>query len=396
MNLTSIGDRKTPSRPIEITTDPELGLPSDLKTLLLIGHAASSMAASAAYAPRVVSNVADDVAAVNELKSAYGENSEIVKMVQAAIKANTLSGQGTFPNITIVPLKSTDTGFGPADEALDNNRNQRANIIVTPYDLNSNSGSLRTKLLDHVTLISGPNRPDNQQFGAFGLGANFSAAPSALTAFDSQYLVGIALRDSAPVVSLGEVAAAAAGRIGSNGVPFQPLDKSQIGGLVAPVNQSDWYSVGAGLDSETVLNQGWTPLSVQPNGNVCFVRTVTGRITNGQGADVTAYYDLQDWECLYFWRKTIWTRQSQPDFTNVKASQSVARNLRGEMVRLAILFEDQGMFQATSQLSRQFVVQRSASDRHRFDVLTPVNVIPGLHVIATRIAAGTQFDAFSI
>ena len=70
--------------------------------------------------------------------------------------------------------------------------------------------------------------------------------------------------------------------------------------------------------------------------------------------------------------------------------------MKSEAIRLANLFEDQEMFQAVAQLSKQFVVERSTSDRHRFDVLTPVNVIPGLHVIATNIEAGTQFDALSI
>jgi phage tail sheath gpL-like len=54
------------------------------------------------------------------------------------------------------------------------------------------------------------------------------------------------------------------------------------------------------------------------------------------------------------------------------------------------------MFQAVTQLASMFVVQRNASDRSRFDVQTPVNVIPGLHVIATQIAAGTLYDTLTL
>jgi phage tail sheath gpL-like len=63
---------------------------------------------------------------------------------------------------------------------------------------------------------------------------------------------------------------------------------------------------------------------------------------------------------------------------------------------LAQLFEDNQMFQAVAELAKQFTVVRSLSDRHRFDVMTPVNVVPALHTIATTVRAGTQFDTISV
>ena len=131
---------------------------------------------------------------------------------------------------------------------------------------------------------------------------------------------------------------------------------------------------------------------------MAFVRTVTGRLSaDGSGSPVvTAYYDVQDFQVLYFWRKTVYTRLSQPDFKRRKASATTAREILAELIRLAREFENQNMFQAVSQLSKQFQVERSSSDRHRFDVKTPVNVIPGLHVIATNIEATTEFDELSI
>ena len=67
----------------------------------------------------------------------------------------------------------------------------------------------------------------------------------------------------------------------------------------------------------------------------------------------------------------------------------------GEMLRLANLFQDQTMFQAVQQLAPQFQIQNNPSDRSRFDYLTPINVVPGLHVMAGNIQAGTQFDVIS-
>jgi phage tail sheath gpL-like len=67
-----------------------------------------------------------------------------------------------------------------------------------------------------------------------------------------------------------------------------------------------------------------------------------------------------------------------------------------EMIRLATLFQNQQMFQAVDQLAPQFLVQRDTVDRSRFNYLTPVNVIPGLHVIDGNVQATTQFDTLSI
>ena len=176
-----------------------------------------------------------------------------------------------------------------------------------------------------------------------------------------------------------------------------PLDNVSIPGYPAPAIETDWVTVGANLESEAILNKGWTPLRVKTNGDVAFVRTVTSRLFQSDGVTaVTAYYDVQDFQVLYYWRRVLKTRVSQPDFTNVKASAERARALRGEMVRLAMIMQEQNMFQSVTEFVKEFVVERSATDRHRFDFKTPVNVIPGLHVIAGNIAASTRFDTITV
>jgi phage tail sheath gpL-like len=394
MALTSIGSQKTPGRPIEITFAPELGLPSDSQQLLLIGHAAPG--ATGIDTVISINNVADVKAAREEAELKFGVASELSKMVVAAVEAN--QGGGTFPAIKCVPLESTETSI-PQD-AVDAINAARLGIgfIVSPYDL-QNDAAERVILKNLAQAMSGAQRVENQQFGTFGVGANFDEAdPSLLEAFDTQFLIGIYKRDSAPTKSLGETAARCAARMAANGIPFNPLDDVSLVGEAAPVDQADWISVGAGLESEVVLSKGWTPLWVKPNSEVAFVRTVTGRIsTDGTGdAPVTAYYDVQDFQTLYFWRRTLYTRFSQPDFKQRKASEAAALEIKGEAIRLASTFEDQGMFQAVGKLAKKFQVERNISDRHRFDVLTPVNVIPGLHVIATNILASTEFDVVSV
>jgi phage tail sheath gpL-like len=181
----------------------------------------------------------------------------------------------------------------------------------------------------------------------------------------------------------------------ANGRPFNPLDNITIPGAPAPEDSAEWITVGNGLESEVALQHGVTPLRVKPTGDVAFVRTVTTRITFNN-VRVEAYYDVQDFNVLFDWRQTIWTRENQPDFTNVKASREKGVALKGELIRLAQVYQALGMFQAVEQLAKFFKVQRSTSDRSTFEVLTPLNVIPGLHNILNRIEAGTQFDSFVV
>ena len=392
MALTSIGSQKTPGRPVEITFAADTGIPSDLQTVLIMGHAASG--ATGVNTVVSINNAGDLTAVTAEANTKFGAGSELAKMVIAAVAANVVTSN--YPALLAVPLLSSATDIPSAAQAAI--QKVKADFIVTPYDLSTSTAN-RTALKALCALMSGSARVENNQFGTFGVGANQSVSdPSTLNKFDTQFLIGIWARDTAPVYSLGEVAAAAAAVMAGNGIPFNPLDDVTLASVPAPVNGSDWISVGAGLESETCLNQGWTPLRVKPNGEVAFVRTVTGRLSaDGSGTPVvTAYYDVQDFQVLYYWRKTIYTRFSQPDFKKRKASEQAAQDIKSEAIRLATAFEDQNMFQAVSKLAKQFVVQRSATDRSRMDVQTPVNVIPGLHVIATNVIATTQYDTVTV
>lgn len=404
MAITSIPDQKTPARPVEITFAGDTGTPSANQEVTLIGHALAGTPASGLYTPRVISNSGDQAAAKTEAEAKFGVGSELSKMVVAAVKANLATGR--FVQLTAIALASTDTDFGAANAALTAVDRIKAEYVVSPYD--GQSAGNRNLLKAQIAAMSSAQRPSNNQFGSFGVVFNRSVTdPSTLFKFDTQFLIGLWLPDTsdgsnvnypAPTYSIGEEAAAAAAMMAGNGSPFNPLDDVTIGEIDAPSNQKDWITVGAALQSEVALNQGWTPLRVKPNGEVAFVRTVSGRVSaDGSGTPVvTSYYDVQDFNVLYFWRKTVYTRLSQPDFKQRKASAATANEIKAELIRLAAIFEDQQMFQAVSQLAKQFVVQRSTSDRSRFDVLTPVNVIPGLHVIATNVVATTQFDTLTV
>lgn len=403
MGLTSIGDQLTPGRPVEITFAAETGLPSSNQTVVLVGHLAASGGASGIvlpYVPTVVNNTSDPNAASAEAVTKFGFGSELAKMVIAAVKAN--AGNSTFPALLCVGLNPADTDFGTNDAALAALSKKGCEYIASPYD--GQTQALTNKLKSFALLYSGAQRVENGQYGTIGVAFNRSTVdPSTLFKYDTQYLSMHYMRDTgtglkAPTLSIAESAAAAAAVMGGNIAPFNPQDSLTIQNVPAPLDETQNLTIGAGLESETALAQGWTPWMVKPNGEVAFVRTVTARKTVDAGGvtTVTAYFDVQDFNVLYLWRKTLFTRFNQPDFKRRKASTDAAKDILSEVIRLATAFQDQGMFQAVDQLAKQFVVQRSTSDRSRFDVFTPVNVIPGLHVIASNIQAGTQFDQLTI
>lgn len=400
MALTSIGAQKTPGRPIEITYDADTSLPVDTQEIVLIGHRASGASSGTVedYAVTIINNSGDLTAASGEVAAKFGDGSEIAKMVLAAVKAN--SGASSSPVLKAIPLPASETGFGPSDEALTSVKKVKAEFIVSPYD--GTDTTLRGKLKDTALAMSGAQRVENNQFGTIGVVFNRSVTdPSTLPAPDSLNLLCVYMRDTgtglnAPAYSLGEMAAAVVAKGAANGVPFMPVDNVTVVGIDAPKKASDVLTVGAGLESETALQKGWTPLKVKANGEVAIVRLVTSRITVDGVVAAGAYYDVADYQVLYYWRKTLFTRLNQPDLKQVKASQDTAKLIKSEVIRLAQAFQDQGMFQAVSELAKQFKVERNAQDRHRIDVKTPVNVVPGLHVVAVNIVATTQYDTITV
>jgi len=388
----TIGFQKTPGRPVEIVFEAALGLPNDQQELLLFGRA--GVGATGIETVITISAVSDVTAATTESELKFGAGSELSKMVIAAVKANANAARSTFPPIKCVPLASTATTITTAAQTAA--KQVKAEFIVSPFDASTDSAN-RTTLKDLCAELSGAQRVENNQFGAIGVAANMSVSDaSTLPAPDSQYLSLAWFKNLTPgALTTGEIAAGFAAVLAGNISPFNPVDNFVLGGVVAPA-LADRISVGAGLESEVALAKGWSPFRTKANEEVTIIRSVTTRITTDGTVLAGAYYDVQDFQVLYFWRKTIFTRLNQPDLKNVKASSPKAIAIKGELIRLAVIFQDNEMFQAVGQLAKDFTVERSISDRHRFDVSTPVNVIPGLHVVATTVRAGTEYDVVTV
>ena len=183
--------------------------------------------------------------------------------------------------------------------------------------------------------------------------------------------------------------------------PYPPMNGVVAGGLVKPQKTSDWISINPNGASEQALAAGLSPLVVQPAGTVAFLRTRTTFTMNGL-VPATAYFDWQDLVLMNDFREDVFLITQNPPFNNnpggTKASFQTAQLLLNEIVREAMLYENQGAFQGVQTLAPLFQVQPSSTSRGRFDFFIPENVVPGLMVIAGNLqgVSGAQFGDFTL
>lgn len=242
--------------------------------------------------------------------------------------------------------------------------------------------------------------------GAVVTGAGIPAATKVLSVTAAGLVLSANATATASSVSLAAqnavsqpveiiAAAAAAGKMGS-AFPYNPLTNVVLGGILPAQKKSDWIAIDPSGSSEAALNAGLSPLVVQGGQNVAYLRTRTTYTMTPSLVPVTAYFDWQDLVTLNDFREVIYDVSQSPPFNNnpggTKNSLQTAALFKDEVLREAQSFEDQGAFQAVQSLASQFLVQPSTTSRGRFDFKIPVNVLPGLYVIAGNIQAVTTFD----
>jgi len=196
------------------------------------------------------------------------------------------------------------------------------------------------------------------------------------------------------------VAAACSGGMMSSAQPYNPLQNVTVGGLVAPQKPSDWIAIDPAGASEAALVAGLSPLTVKPGKLVGFIRTRVTYNTLPGNIPVASYFDWQELVTLYDFREVCYGVSQNPPFNNnpggTKASVKIAGLFKDEILREAQAFEDAGMFQGVKTLAPLFVVSPSTTSRGRFDFKIPVNVLPGLMVIAGNIEAQSVLGNFTL
>lgn len=468
MALTSINDRLTPSSPIEITFGAQ---PKAVgrKFTTIFGHGAAGQVC-ADYTVKTVVSVGDPKEAQTEVDALAGAGSQIGKMAYAFVAANAFAGRSNFPAFRVVIIPLAETGFGPADEALEAVKLLRNDMLVSCYGASVTTP--RGKLIALATMLSGPDRDLSGQFGSHCIFGSLEALSSqVLYAINSKYALVACLPDSntalvnvtadttsgsniltdvSPIagvyagaalsgtgIAVGAVveqvigntilmslnatatgsniavavqnkvsqeleivAASHAGAQMASAFPYNPLQGVTIGGLVPPQKTSDRIVVDPNGSSESALSAGLSPLYVQAGGTVGFIRTRTTWVLKSDNVTpITAYFDWQDLAVLNDFREICYQVTQNPPFNSnpggTKASQQNSKLLKDEVLREAQAFEYAGAFQNVKLLAKYFQVSISTTYRGRFDFKIPVDVIPGLYVIAGNIEAVSDLGQFT-
>jgi phage tail sheath gpL-like len=372
------------------------GLVTADNTLTLVGRLGATAGTIQAGVPQAINNYGDPVAAALECNTYFGPNSEIGAMVVAAIKGVLYSNLQSklFPPIQCIALPNTATSANLA-ATFAINLTLAAPYIAVPFEATDAPAMLA--LLNHVTAISAADRGDNGQFGSFGFIAN-DADTSAITpvgiATASPNVVIPWLRDLSATKSNtpAQVASAVAAVCASLGVPYLPVNGVTVGGIAAPSVAGDYHTPG---DAGTValgLAAGLTPLIVTPSGTVQLKRAVTTARDVASAANV-AYYDLQDWQVLYYLRKNCYVAASQPRYRQAKATDQVLANLRSEIIQLCKAMEGLQMLEYVDKFMAMITVQRVPSNRNAAVYNVPVNVVPGLMNVGISLTGTTLFDS---
>lgn len=472
MGLTSINDRLTPSVPIEITFGAQL-VASGRKITTLIGHRAAAGGSAVDYYVHDMVNVGDPALAKSEVEALAGSASQIAKMAEAFVKANSqVSVSRNFPAFRIVILPNAELHFGTNQEALEAIKFLRSDMIVSCYPASDDVNE--ATLLAFAQLISGVDRDLQGQFGSFiTLGSIDALATAIAYGLNNRQVIVAYLQDTntaavigvtgdttlgsnvisdmssteginqgaeisgtgipagAVVESVGIdsvtiselatstnaaealtiqnvisqaaeiIAAAHAAAMMQSAFPYNPLQGVQIGGLVPPRKLSDRIDINPNGASEQALVNGLSPLYIQPGNTVGFIRSrTTYNLLPDNVTPANSYLDWQDLVLLNDFKEACYGVTQNPPFNNnpggTKASQQIAALLKDEILREAQDFEDRGAFQGVQTLAPLFLVQPSTTMRGRFDFKIPVNVIPGLYVIAGNIQAVTGLGDFTL
>jgi len=373
------------------------GLVAANNTLVLIGHMAATGSSATANVPYTVNNYGDEVAAATECDTEFGSGSEIGKMVLAAIKAVKYSDLDNLvqPPIVVIPIANGDDSSNLAATLA---ANQQLPIPFSAIPYAPSDATALSSYKAHLLLVSGQDRGSNGQFGSFGTMASLDTLTNVQTqgaSAASQYIMIPWLRDAGAANAVYEVAAAYAAMCAACQVPFLPLNGNIIGKLLQPAARSDWHTAGDTGTEALGLAAGVVPLLCDNSGNVKISRTITSYGPT-PGTPAASYYDMQDWQTLYYVRENAWVLCQQTRYKRTRMTEAVLKNLRSEIVAQLKTLEGLGMLQYIDKLSSQFTINSVAGDRFAAVYNFPLNVVPGFHNKGIGIEGTDQFDTFQL
>lgn len=396
--MTSFQFTRAPSTKTSVGISTK-GLTPAVNELVIIARRGASGGSATTGVPVLLDNFGDYLLAATECTTKFGASSEISEMVVAAIKGVLFSDlvDKQFPKLRVIPL-ANDAVAADLAGVLAANIVVKMPFVVVPFPMTD--ATARGALKAHLTAISASDRGSNGQFGSFGVMATdgiLSTVTAASEANGSELLLFPWLRDGAVTKAnkIHAVAAAYAAVCASTGIPYLPLNEIVVGGLVPPVASSDWHTSGDAGTEALGLESGLVPLMVASDGTMKISRTITSRRSNSAAADAS-YYDMQDWQKLYYFRMNVYLLSTQARYKRAHASDQKLLALRSEIIATAKEFERLDMFQHVDDLVEQFKCTRVSGNRHAAVYEAPTNCIPGFHNKGIGITGTDEFDTFEL
>lgn len=374
-------------------------------TLVIIGRMGTAAGSVAAGTLVGIDNFGDPVAAATECLAKFGSNAssaaaEVTEMVVAAINGvlfSNLSPQA-FPVLKVLVLANAATSASLAT-VLPNYLAVPMPFIVSCFPASDTVAM--TALRNQVTAITGSDRGINGQFGSFAFMATDEATSAATAEGLAAAYEGICiawLRDTAITKAnkIHMVASAYAAVCAGNGVPYLPLDSVSVGGLVPPVSSSDWHTSGDTGTTALGLSAGLAPLMVDSTGVVRISRSVTTRRPSSAIEEI-AYYDIQDWQVLYYIRKNAYNIAIQPRYKIAKATDQKIGALKSEIIDMLKTLEKDplSMVQHVESFLPEMTASRDPQNRHAAIYYIPLNVVPGFHNKGIDLVGTTEFDVLT-
>lgn len=385
---------RNPSIKISVSTQID-GLVTADSTLTLLGNVGSSAGTAVLGVPVFIQNYGDPALAQVECDALFGANAQLTEMVVAAIKGNLFTDLATknFPKLQVIPMASGATSAGLA-AVLAPLLSVAMPFVALPYP--ATDAVALTAIKNHLTAINANDRGDSGQFGSFAFLATdadvSTATPAGLSAASESIVIPY-LRDLATIKAnkIHAVASAYAAVCAGNGLPFLPINGAKIGGLVAPVSATDYLTAGDAGSISLSMDSGLAPMKISVGGDVQAVRSITTRRPVSSVAEV-AYYDIQDWQVLYYLRKNCYVIASQPRYKQAKATTEKLQALKSELIQICKSMEALQMLQHVDLFAGDFTVDRAPTNRNAALYRVPVNVVPILANLGIALVGTTKFD----
>jgi len=306
--------------------------------------------------------------------------------VGGAVVTLTQRNKGTVGNAHRLTSTSTATGITVTATAFTGGLNDPTlatalanaftgghEILAVPYT----SGAPLTDLRTHLNSVSSSieRRP---AIGVYASGGTLSAATTQAGTLNSERITAAFLKNS--ITAAEEIAAAYATVIAYEEDPAMPLNTLVLTG-VAPPLIADRLSR---TEQETCLANGVTPLEWGPGDVVQVVRAITTYIVNAAGVADVSWLDLTSIRTMDYCMKAYRTR-IELRFPRSKLSERTPPRIRSELLDVSYQLQDLEIIENVDKWKNDLVVERDLQDNNRVNSKIPVDIVNGLHVVASRL-----------